>query len=283
MPTCPACAETVADGVENCPHCGISIHEYSPGESDSRSARKTSLFFIVGLGIAGVVGFLIVCLGIPAALIIPATQQAREAARRSQCKNNLKQIGLALHNYQDVHGAFPPAFVADANGKPMHSWRVLILPYLDQAPLYKEYNFSEPWDGPNNSRLLSRMPRVYSCPSYSGPGGDTSTGYAAVFGEHCVFRGAEPVKVKDITDGLSNTMLVGEASYAAIPWMKPDDVDVNLHSSIGDKQGFSSDHVGGINVLMGDGAVRFISQNINLQTLQALFTRDGNETVGEDF
>src|SRR6476661_8060061 len=100
------------------------------------------------------------------ALLLPAVQQAREAARRSQCKNNLKQIGLALHNYHDVNGCFPPAYIADENGKPMHSWRVLILPYLDQAALHTEYNFSEPWDGPNNSRLLARRPAVYACPSH---------------------------------------------------------------------------------------------------------------------
>ena len=77
----------------------------------------------------------------------------RESPRRSQCRNNLKNIGLALHNYHEAHGCFPPAFVADANGKPMHSWRVLILPYLDQGPSRKMYSFNEPRDGPNNKKL----------------------------------------------------------------------------------------------------------------------------------
>ncbi len=225
-------------------------------------------------------GFLLVCGGVLAALLLPAVQQAREAARRSQCKNNLKQIGLALHNYADAYGAFPPAYVADASGKPMHSWRVLILPYLDQAPLYNQYNFSEPWDGPSNSRLLSQMPSVYACPSHPGSPGGTSTAYAAVFGEQCVFRGSEPVAFKDITDGASNTLLVVEADGAGIPWMKPDDVDITKHPSLGDRDGFSSSHMGGVHGLMCDGAVRFISQNIDAQTLKALFTRDGGEPVG---
>src|SRR5579863_9248252 len=125
-------------------------------------SRKKGFTLIELLVVIAIIAILV-------SLLIPATQQAREAARRSQCKNNLKQIGLALHNYHDAFGSFPPAFVADANGKPMHSWRVLILPYLDQLPLYKEYNFSEPWDGPNNSRLLNRMPPAFSCPSHSGP------------------------------------------------------------------------------------------------------------------
>lgn len=284
MPVCPACAETISDGVENCPYCGISIHEYAPGESGPRRSGTRSTATIIALVVAGILGVLIICAGViavPVALLIPATQQAREAARRSQCKNNLKQIGLALHNYHEQWGSLPPAYIADENGKPMHSWRVLILPQLDQGALYNEYNFSEPWDGPNNSRLLSRMPPIFSCRSHPGAAGNTTTAYAAVFGETCAFRGAEPVSFQDITDGTSNTMLVGEASHAAIPWMKPDDVDVKLHATIGDKQGFSSDHTGGINVLMADGAVRFISQSINPQTLQALFTRAGNEKVGD--
>ena len=94
-----------------------------------------------------------------------SVKQAREAAQRSTCKNNLKQIGLALHNYHDRYQSFPPAFVADENGKPMHSWRVLLLPYLDQADLYARYNFNEPWNGPNNLKLGDEIPEVYGCPN----------------------------------------------------------------------------------------------------------------------
>ncbi len=89
------------------------------------------------------------------------------------------------------------------------------------------------------------------------------------------------MSIADITDGTSNTMLIGEASHAGIPWMKPDDVDIKTHPSVGDRQGFSSDHAGGVHVLMADGAVRFLSQSINAQTLQALFTRDGAERIGD--
>src|SRR5262249_10862652 len=157
-------------------------------------------------------------------------------------------------------GSFPPAYLADASGKPMHSWRVLILPFIDQQALYREYNFSEPWDGPNNSRLLTRMPPVYACVS-DPHSGTTNTAYAAVFGQQCVFRGFEPVKIMDITDGASNTLLVAEASKAGIPWMKPEDIDIAKHPSIGDDSGFSSYHIGGINALMCDGAVRYIPQS----------------------
>ncbi|MEZ6114117.1 MAG: DUF1559 domain-containing protein [Pirellulaceae bacterium] len=83
-------------------------------------------------------------------MLLPAVQTAREAARRSQCSSNLKQIELALHNYHDTFKSFPPAYIADANGRPMHSWRVLILPFMEQRELYDQCRFDEPWDGPNN-------------------------------------------------------------------------------------------------------------------------------------
>jgi prepilin-type processing-associated H-X9-DG protein len=280
MKTCPACAEVIPPDVSLCPLCGINIQEYAPpaaGAARGKMSRTTMTLIVVGC----IFGMMLCCSPILVALLLPAVQQAREAARRSQCQNNLKQIGLALHNYADVNGTLPPAYVADADGKPLHSWRVLILPYLDQKPLYDSYNFSEPWDGPNNSRLLSQMPSVYRCPSDPLGNGSTHTAYAGVFGEHCIFRGSAPVGFRDITDGTSNTLLVGETDGAGIPWMKPDDINVELHPSIGDTQGFSSHHAGGVQFLMADGAVRFVSQHIHAPTLKSLFTRDGGEVIGD--
>ena len=276
MDTSPACAEKIPTNVEACPHCGISLHQYEA--SGGAGGRKSSAFGLVLLICAGAFGVLVICGGIVVALMLPGVQGAREAARHSQCKNNLKQIGLALHNYHDTYGSFPPAFIPDAAGKPMHSWRVLILPYLDQMALYREYDFSEPWDGPSNSRLLSRMPPVFACPSHAGPG-NTNTAYVAAFGTNCIFRGSEPIKVSDVLDGTSNTILVGEAVGAGIPWMKPEDIDVSAHPSLGDPAGFSSDHVGGAHFLISDGAVRFISLSIDPEIFKALMTRNGGEAV----
>jgi prepilin-type processing-associated H-X9-DG protein len=129
------------------------------------------------------------------------------------------------------------------------------------------------------------MPRVFACPSQANPNGPvgTTTAYAAVFGDQCIFRGAEPVRMMEVTDGLSMTVIVGEADAASIPWMRPDDVDVIKHPSLGDPGGFSSKHTGGVHVLMGDGSVRFVALSISPQTLKAIFTRAGSEPVGGDF
>lgn len=239
--------------------------------------------------------------GLVVAVLVPPVMQAREAARRTSCNCQLKQIGLALHNYHDVYRTFPPAFVRGPDGRPWHSWRVLILPYIDQATMYKQYNFAEPWDGPNNRKLLANMPVTFVCPSrrpcsapavaasissgllacidHSSPRGDC-TSYAAVLGPNCVFRGAQPTTLRDLTDGTSNTILIGECSRTRIPWTKPEDIDITQHPQIGDPDGFSSYHKGGCQFLIGDGTVRFLNVSIPQATLDALYTSTGGETVG---
>jgi hypothetical protein len=280
MKTCPACAENISPRDAVCPFCGVRVYEYVPAGGRGGPSKKMPTSVLVLIIMACLFGVLM-CSGIPIALLLPAVQQAREAARRTQCKNNLKQIGLALHNYHDTYNTFPPAYIADENGKPMHSWRVLILPYLDQQPLYEQYDFSEPWNGPNNSRILNTRVPVYACPSH--PGTDpTLTAYAGIFGENCIFRGAESVPIREITDGTSNTILVSEADRAAIPWTKPEDINIDkLGAAVLGPNGLSSHHAGGFHVLMADGAVRFVSENISLQALSALFTYSGGEVVGE--
>jgi hypothetical protein len=245
-------------------------------------------------------------IGILVAMLIPAVQQAREAAHRSSCKCNLKQLGLALHNYHEANGCFPPAFIADAQGRPMHSWRVLILPQIDQMALYKKYRFDEPWDGPHNILLLDEIPPIYKCPTHCPPARNLAgsrksfgvlacgspwtitrsnrpdcTNYAAVLGTDCAFRGAIPVLLADIADGTSNTFLVGEVTDADIPWTKPEDIDVSKHPQIGDRLGFSSDHTSGAHFLTADGAVRFVSVTTPQATIDALFTRNAGDSVGE--
>src|SRR5262249_13538594 len=94
---------------------------------------------------------------------VPKVQHAREAARSLQCMGHLNQLHVAFHNYHDTYGCFPPAYVADANGKPIHSWRVLMLPFIDEVHLYEKYRFDEPWNGPNNRRLANQLNWRFHC------------------------------------------------------------------------------------------------------------------------
>jgi prepilin-type processing-associated H-X9-DG protein len=228
-----------------------------------------------GLAISGIVtgslGLLFVPITI--ALLLPAVQAAREAARRSQCVNNMKQIGLALHNYHSINGHFPPASSVNAEGKPLLSWRVAILPLLNQQELYDEFKQDEPWDGPNNIRLLDRMPDLFRCPSDAAMPGGSITHYEVISGPGSAFEGPDGQGFQTFIDGTSNTLAVVEAK-APVEWTKPDDVDIKqVIGSLGSK------HPGGFNVLMADGSVRFIKNTINPMVLQSLATRNGGEVV----
>jgi type II secretory pathway pseudopilin PulG len=278
MTACPACGEQIQDAARKCRFCGEMVDDFGSTASP-REKSSNSMVWIVVAVVAGVLFAILPVIAILIALLLPAVQQAREAARRSACKNNLKQIGLALHNYHDIYKSFPPAYIPDENGEPMHSWRVLLLPMLGQQGLYNQYDFSQPWDSPANRMVLDQMPPVFACPSHPNGGGNT-TNYAAVFGPNCVFTGAEAISLRDITDGTSNTLLVGEVEGSSIPWTKPEDIDITLHPTLTDPAGFHSHHAGGSYFIMGDGAVRFVSENINPQVLKNLFTRDDGQVVG---
>ncbi|MFN0051343.1 MAG: DUF1559 domain-containing protein [Planctomycetales bacterium] len=126
-----------------------------------------------------------------AGILVPFVQDAREAARQSNCKCRLCVIGLALQNYHDDYGSFPPAIVAGERGKPMHSWRVLLLPYMDQNELYAAYRFDEPWDGPNNRQLHGAFLEAYHCPSSPVRKDFPCTSYVAVVGTETIWPGLE--------------------------------------------------------------------------------------------
>jgi len=307
------------------------------------------------------------------ALLLPAVQQAREAARRSTCKNNLKQLGLALHNYHDTFGLFPPAHVRvdstlNGTGGPTgwrgYSLHAMILPYVDQAPLYQQLDFNHYFDSPQNLTLRRTQIPVFLCPSdstfpgsadrgnnnYAGNMGPSLGQYVSPIGYRDGFFSFDViVRMGDVRDGTSNTVCVGEqlvgdnnnASYTpgdvvrgiawtgALPY-KPSRSDLNTyaaacqagtgnHHSHGgrewavgmpaqtlfnsaappnydgptcqpcsgcgwmDSQGIfpsRSRHTGGVQVLMGDGAVRFITENIDLQTWQNLGSIRGGEPIG---
>jgi hypothetical protein len=213
-------------------------------------------------------------------LIIPPRQHDTLHRAIPHCKNNLKQIALALHVYHDAWGSFPPAYVADANGKPMHSWRVLILPYIDEKGLYERYDFSKPWDAPENAGVLAEMPDVFTCPSDRDAAPNT-TSYAGVFGPGCVFDPERPVRIRDIKDGTTVTLMVGEVVGVAIPWTKPEDIDVTQHPTINQPGGFGSRHEGGCQFVTADGATHFLDEDVDQDKLRRLFLRDDG-TFAED-
>jgi prepilin-type processing-associated H-X9-DG protein len=208
------------------------------------------------------------------ALLLPAVHSARGAARRVQSMNNLKQIGLAMLMHEAASGAFA-AYIADKQGKPLLSWRVKILPFIEEQALYEQFRLDEPWDSEHNKKLIARMPPVYMAPgSNAGPG---KTNYVTVRGEKTAFPGKKGISIAQIRDGTAYTIMAVEASdQKAVIWTKPDDFEYDQKNPVAGLTGLRR---GGFNAAFCDGHVRFISQAIDADTLKALFTRDGREPV----
>jgi Protein of unknown function (DUF1559) len=202
--------------------------------------------------------------------------------RQALCRNNLKRISLALYNYHETFGSFPPAYIPDASGRPIHTWRVLILPFLEEQRLYDQYDFGEPWNGPNNIKLLASMPHVFACPHRS-PNPKKLTSYVVITGPGTLFPGVNSATVADISDGTPNTLMVVETDNVGIPWTSPVDLDVRSMSfQINDRKapGISSQHPRIANVAYVDGTVRWLGERISDEdTLRAQITIAGGEGI----
>jgi prepilin-type processing-associated H-X9-DG protein len=295
---CPHCqsqtvvADEFAGKTGPCAKCGKTVTIPLPGAAAAPGRPSSAGTVAAGVGIGTIVaiilGVLLVgalaCGGILFALLLPAVQAARDAARRTQSSNNLKQIGLAMHNYHDANQTFPPAYVADADGKPMHSWRVLMLPYLEQGALFNQYNMNEPWDGPTNSQISSTIIPTYDSPTDAAVG--ATADYLIVAGPETIFDAAKPAKMAEIVDGTSNTILVVESVGSGIGWSEPRDLSLaNLDLTINGTPGNSirSGNAQGASVLFADGSVRFLKNGTDPQVLRALLTKGGGEVVPGDF
>lgn len=211
------------------------------------------------------------------ALLLPAVQAARESARRAQGANNLKNLLLAMLNYESVYKTYPVAMnpkYLDKDGKPFLSWRVHILPFVEQQALYDRFKLDEPWDSPNNRPLVDLMPDIYQFPGATTSG---KTVYLAAAGPSALFSGKTGPTLRAITDGTANTIAIVEATQdKAVIWTKPDDLIVDPKDP---QAGLKSVRPGGCQVGFADGSVHFLTDMISLDTLRALFTPAGGEPI----
>ena len=249
--------------------------------------RSNSTLFIILIAILCFVPILVGTLGVLLALLLPAVQAAREAARRMNCSNNLKQIGLALHNFHDANNAFPALYTVDEDGKPLHSWRVLILPYLEQQALFDQIRLDEPWDSPHNRQFHNTFLSVYQCQSghkIQNIQEGKNCCYAVIGGEGFVpakqAGDKKGIPLTSITDGLSSTLAVVEVKESFC-WMDPtaDLTMQDLKEGITQHGRIGSFHTGGCNMVFFDGSCRFISETITPQLLSGIGTIAGGENI----
>ena len=180
-----------------------------------------------------------------------------------------------MHGYHDVNQEFPAAAIFSADGKPLLSWRVAILPYIEQDSLYQQFKLDEPWDSAHNKTLLKQMPATYAMPVGGAAAKQFATHYQVFAGKGSVFDGKKGCRVADITDGTSNTFMIAEAADP-VPWTKPADMPFDPKKPLPKVGGL---YPNGFNVAFCDGSVHFLKKSIKPDTLRALITRAGGEII----
>jgi hypothetical protein len=305
---CPHCgahtevAEQYAGQTGPCMRCGKSITvpplSGTPGYTGSTKGSQVPLVVLLIVGALGLMVFF--CGGLmfwsfrsvavrgvgpmPTPRVSATKQTAAALDPDALCVDRLKRIGRAMAAYHEAHGSFPPAYLADEDGNPMHSWRVLLLPYLDCQELYVQYDFDEPWDGPSNRQLATAMPEVYRCPADDGDG-PNDTSYVMVVGPGTLSDGTSTTSLSDIKDGAAGTLLVVETTASGIDWLEPADLSTGRMSfrvDDGSAMGIRSNHPSGCYGLVADGTVVMLRNEQSETLIRGMTTIVGGEDLEDE-
>lgn len=242
-----------------------------------------------GCLLAGVLLAIVLVAGVTR--FVDAVRDAHHAALESQCRQDLFYLVHTLGLYSDVHGTLPPAYVADASGRPLYSWRVLVTPYLNHSGFLSVFDDKSAWDTPHNLAAACNVHLLeWDCEADGveqarKPNLPQITDYVAITGPATAFPGAESVSFDDITDGLENTVLLVEMTSSDIHWTEPRDLHIeHMSFTVNDEgqPGLSSPHADGPGVLFADRRHYRVSGSIPPEKLRALFTIAGNEPVSRD-
>jgi hypothetical protein len=262
---CVACNKPVT--IPGVPGVGPAAVPYAPSPA-AGGALGAGLIVLIVLGVGAVCAVPILI-----ALLLPAVQAAREAGRRVQSQNNMKQIAIAMLNYHDAMGEFPPAVVNDANGQPLYSGRVLLLPYMEQQGIYEQFDQNSAWNSPANMALSQQTLPVFTDPSSrrTTPG---QTDYLFVVGQGTAFDGQGKVSMGKIRDGSSNTMFLVEVKDSGVSWAQPSELNISQPMPLP-----TGNHPRGNLAAFFDGSTRFIVDSIDPNVVRQLSTSDGGEVV----
>ncbi len=240
----------------------------------SRSRRDGKAWVKLAIGIALMLGAIY--------LLLPSVSTPRWVHRRMSSQNNLKQIGLAMHNYYDTYGELPPAVVTGEDGTPLYSWRVLLLPYLEEKELYEQFDLQQPWSSEHNRALLDKMPSVYESPcSPDTPEVKGQTPYRAIVDSDAgrtVLKSTAGGSFREVTDGTSNSAMVIDDPARLVQWTKPEDIDALELLAL---TPIDENEIRCINVLLADASVRTIDEERRSELVPMVFCNDGRMTWGQ--
>jgi len=295
--TCPHCGSTTevdqsyAGQTGPCFSCGKEVKlpeeidnnlasAQAALHSEKRSEIRKSLG-VVAVSITILIGSVAVFAAI-SFVVLPLIKGDPNLTDRKESARRLSQISQALNLYHDTYGSYPPAVIYDSNGLPMHSWRVLILPFLDEQTIYDQYKFDEPWNGPNNSMLINQMPPVFASPANEIGSNLAETSYMVIVGPNTPFPPkGKTVTRKSISDGTQNTILVAEIIDNGTIWISPTDlVAANMVFDIDSPDGeIESRYPGGAQVAMANDDVVFLPDRTSRRIVRSLTTANGDEGI----
>jgi type II secretory pathway pseudopilin PulG len=236
--------------------------------SDTQKNNSFSAFSLVELLV-----ILAVC-AMLLAMLLPATQRAREGARLDACLDNLRQVMLATFNYESKLGTLPPAFTVNPAGERLQSWRTLLLPQLGRQDLFDIVDQSQPWDAPVNAAARDTALHLYTCPSFDGP--ITQTTYLGLVGPASAFLGSEPRKLPASRAIRKKTVyLVDAVAGDAVPWMAPKDTDQETVLAYGPET--RTNHPGVIHTAFFDGHIEPVLLDIDREVLRGMLNLDEGE------
>jgi len=254
-----------------CAACGRPITIPTPSGAPG-TATGSGALGVLGVVLGVAVVSLVLCVGLVGliyALMVPAVGRARAGADRTTSMNNMKQIMLALHNYHDVHGSLPPAYVTDADGKPLYSWRVLVLPFMEQSNLYERFDKSKAWDDPANIAISDTMIPLFQSPCDPNVASN-GTSYVCVVGPNTMFPGEKSRQFREVIDGLSNTIMIVEVKDIPGSWAAPIDPRVDqIQPVVGDLPNqLHPAQPQGVLVGFADGAARYLERDAPARVVQ---------------
>lgn len=250
-----------------------SPYSATPGmQPPPPASNNTMKVVLIILGVLFV--FFLLCGGVMVALLLPAVNAARQAALRMETQNDMKMIALGVHNYHDTYGQFPPLYVTDADGNPASSWRVSLLPFIEEMSLSDRWEDGQPWDSDANKPLLEQTPSLYRAL------GDSSTGphdgechVFAIRDPQALLSGDEPRRFRDVLDGTSNTLFALYLPNRSAPWSAPQDLTIDEAF----QEVSAASYDAPVMVIMCDGSVRVLTTPISREAFVGLVTRDGGE------